>query len=163
MTVELFNDLLKNIRQKEAFEQIYTEYYPQLIKISMSLYGNINDAEDIAQEIFAYMLSHEVKTYVENPNAWFYALCKYNGQKLFNKEVPINENIDYSTPDNQLISLQMQTVLSKLSKEEADIIILFWFCGYSLDEIAKTLRKSYAAVAKQHERAKEKLKKFLSD
>lgn len=57
----------------------------------------------------------------------------------------------------------MQTVLSKLSKEEADIIILFWFCGYSLDEIAKTLRKSYAAVAKQHERSKEKLKKFLSD
>ncbi len=163
MTVELFNELLQNIRQKECFEQLYAEYYSQLIKICMHLYGNLNDAEDIAQEIFAYMLSHEVKTYVENPNAWFYALCKYNGQKLFNKEVPINENIDYSTPDNQLISLQMQTVLSKLSKEEADIIILFWFCGYSLDEIAKTLRKSYAAVAKQHERAKEKLKKFLSD
>lgn len=163
MTVELFNELLKNIRQKECFEQIYTEYYPQLIKISMSLYGNINDAEDIAQEIFAYLISHEVKTYVENPNALFYALCKYNGQKLFNKEVPINENIDYSTPDNQFISFNMRTALSKLSKEEADIIILFWFCGYSLDEIAKTLRKSYAAVAKQHERAKEKLKKFLSD
>lgn len=163
MTVELFNELLKNIRQEECFEQLYTEFYPQLIKISMSLYGNINDAEDIAQEIFAYLISHEVKTYVENPNAWFYALCKYNGQKLFNKEVPINENIDYSTPDNQFISLNMRTALSKLSKEEADIIILFWFCGYSLDEISKTLRKSYAAVAKQHERAKEKLKKFLSD
>lgn len=163
MTVDLFNDLLKNIRQKEAFEQIYTEYYPQLIKISMHLYGNLNDAEDIAQEIFAYLLSHEVKTYVENPNAWFYALCKYNGQKLFNKEVPINENIDYSTPDSQFMSLNMRTALSKLSKEEADIIILFWFCGYSLDEIAKTLRKSYAAVAKQHERAKEKLKTLLSD
>lgn len=162
MTVELFNDLLKNIRQKEAFEQIYTEYYPQLIKISMSLYGNINDAEDIAQEIFAYLLSHEVKTYVENPNAWFYALCKYNGQKLFKKEMPLNDEIDFPAPDSQFMSLNMRTALSKLSKEEADIIILFWFCGYSLDEIAKTLRKSYAAVAKQHERAKEKLKTLLS-
>ncbi len=163
MTVELFNELLKNIRQEECFEQLYTEFYPQLIKISMHLYGNLNDAEEIAQEIFAYLLSHKISSYVENPNAWFYALCKYNGQKLFNKEVPINENIDYSTPDNQFISLNMRTALSKLSKEEADIIILFWFCGYSLDEISKTLRKSYAAVAKQHERAKEKLKKFLSD
>ena len=81
----------------------------------------------------------------------------------FNKEVPINENIDYSTPDNQLISFNMRTALSKLSKDEADIIILFWFCGYSLEDVAKTLHKSYAAVAKQHERAKEKLKKFLSD
>ena len=161
MTVELFNELLQNIRQEECFEQLYTEFYPQLIKIFMHLYGNLNDAEEIAQEIFAYLLSHKISSYVENPNAWFYALCKYNGQKLFNKEVPINENIDYSTPDSQFMSLNMRTALSKLSKEEADIIILFWFCGYSLDEISKTLRKSYAAVAKQHERAKEKLKKFL--
>ncbi len=163
MTVELFNELLQNIRQKECFEKIYEEFYPQLIKICMHLYGNLNDAEDVAQEIFAYLLSHKINTYVENPNAWFYALCEYNGKKLYNKEAPLNDNFDYSSSFKQLISLNMRTALSKLKKDEADIIILFWFCGYSLDEIAKTLHKSYAAVTKQHERAKQKLKMFLSD
>ena len=111
MTVELFNDLLKNIRQEECFEQLYTEFYPQLIKISMHLYGNLNDAEDIAQEIFAYLLSHKISSYVENPNAWFYALCKYNGQKLFKKEMPLNDEIDFPAPDSQFMSLNMRTAL----------------------------------------------------
>ena len=163
MTVELFNELLQNIRQEECFEQLYTEFYPQLIKISMHLYGNLNDAEEIAQEIFAYLLSHKISSYVENPNAWFYALCKYNGQKLFKKEVPLNDNTDYIAPVKHLISLEMKIALSKLTTQEADVIILFWYYGYPLDEVAKILHKSYTAVAKQHERAKEKLKKFLSD
>lgn len=162
MTVELFNELLQNIRQKECFEQLYAEYYSQLIKICMHLYGNLNDAEDIAQEIFTYLLSHKVKANIENPNAWFYALCKYNGKKLFKKEAPLYDNADYYEPINQFISLDIQNALSELTAEESDIIILFWYYGYSLDEVAQILHKSYASVAKQHERIKEKLKTLLS-
>lgn len=162
MTVKLFNELLKNIRQKESFEKLFDEYYTQIIKISLYLYGDLKDAEDIAQEIFKYLLTHEIKTYIDNPNAWFYALCKYNGQKLFKKEVPLNDNTDYYAPIKQFVSLDMQIALSKLTAEEADIIVLFWFYGYTLGEVAKILHKSYPAIAKQHERIKKKLKTILS-
>lgn len=162
MSAKLFNELLQNIRQEDAFEKIYVEFYPQLIKICLHLYGNLHDAEDIAQEIFAYLLTHKVKTYIDNPNAWFYALCKYNGQKLYKNEVTVDDNIDYYGDIKQTISLDIQIALSKLTEEEKDIIILFWFYGYSLDEVAQILHKSYAAVAKQHERIKEKLKALLS-
>lgn len=163
MTAEMFNESLKNIQQKETFEKLFKEFYPQIIKISLHIYSNLADAEDIAQEIFAYLLSHKINTYIQNPNAWFYALCKYNGKKLFKKEVSLNENIDCYTQIKQSISLDMQNALSKLNHEEADVIILFWYYGYSLDEIAKILHKSYAATAKMHERAKEKLKILLSE
>ncbi len=161
MTVELFNELLQNIQQEKSFQQLYTEFYPQIIKICLHLYGNINDAEDIAQEIFVYLLSHKVKAFIENPNAWFYALCKYNGKMLFKKETPLNDNTDYIAPVKNLISLEMKIALSKLTTQEADVIILFWYYGYSLDEVAKILHKSYAAVTKQHERIKKKLKSLL--
>lgn len=162
MTVQEFNELLKDIRRKESFEKIFDEYYKQIIKISIYLYGDFADAQDVAQEIFKYLLSHEVKSYINNPNAWFYALCKYNGQKLFKKEVLYGDNINYYEPIKQFISLDMQIALSKLTADEADIIILIWYYGYGLREVADILHKSYVAIAKQHERVKKKLKKFLS-
>ncbi|MDE7087595.1 MAG: hypothetical protein K2O67_05330, partial [Clostridia bacterium] len=66
-------------------------------------------------------------------------------------------------PIKQFVSSDMQIALSKLATEEADIIILFWYYGYTLDEVAKILHKSYVSIAKQHERIKKKLKTILSN
>lgn len=162
MTVNQFNELLKDIRNKDSFEILFDEFYPQIIKISVHLYKSFKNAEDVAQEIFKYLLTHEAKTYVNNPNAWIYALCKYNGQKLFHKELPLNEEIYVGSPIKEFISLDMQVAFSRLTPEETDVIILIWYYGYSLDEVAEILHKSYHAVAKQHQRIKKKLKNILS-
>lgn len=162
MTDNEFNKLLKNIHNRDSFEKIFDEYYPQIIKISLYLYGRFRDAEDVAQEIFTYLLTHEVKTYINNPNAWFYALCKYNGQKLFKKELPLDENVCYAAPIKEFVSLDMQVAFSKLTPEETDIIILIWYYGFSLEEVATTIHKTYSAIAKQHERIKKKLRNILS-
>ena len=52
--------------------------------------------------------------------------------------------------------------LSKLQPEEAKIVMLKWYCGFSLKEIAKIFNKSYDAIGKQHERIKKKLRDILS-
>lgn len=162
MTTRRFNKLLRNLHNAKAFREIYDEYYPQLIKISIYLYGNKEDARDVAQEIFQYLLTHETKSYVLNPKAWFFALCKYNGQKLFKKELPLDEGIDCGIVFSEYISLEMQVALSKLQPEEARIVYLKWYCGFSLKEIADVMNKSYDAISKQHERIKKKLKDILS-
>lgn len=162
MTENEFNELLNDIRNRDSFEKIFDEYYPQIIKISMYLYGNYKNAEDVAQEIFKYLLTHEVKTHINNSNAWFYALCKYNGQKLFKKELPLNESIYCGASIKEFISLDMQVALDRLTPQEADIIILIWYYGFPLEEVAAILHRSYDAVAKQHERIKKKLKNILS-
>lgn len=77
--------------------------------------------------------------------------------------MPLNDNIDYNVPVNQFISFDMQIALSRLTNEEADVIILYWYYGYSLIEVAKILHKSYGAIAKQHERIKKKFKTLLSE
>ncbi len=162
MTAKQFNDALQNIQDKETFEKVFDEYYPQIIKISMFLYKDFHDAQDIAQEIFKYLLTHKIKTYINNPNAWFYTLCKYNGVKLCKRELALNENMEIEAPLTQYLSLEMRLALNNLSQEEKDIVLLIWFYGYSLMEVATILHKSYLAVAKQHERVKKKLKNILS-
>lgn len=162
MNTNRFNALLKDIRNKDSFNEIFDEYYDQIIKISMRIYGNIEDARDIAQEIFKYLLTHEIKIYVNNPNAWFYALCKYNGKKLYKKEVPMLENAEYEAPIFKFMSIEMSEALKKLSGQDRDLILLYWFYGYSLHEVATILHKPYLNVAKQHERAKKKIKKYMS-
>ena len=162
MTTRRFNKLLRNIHNAEAFSELFDEYYPQLIKISIYLYGDKENAQDVAQEIFQYLLTHENKSYVRSPNTWFFALCKYNGQKLFKKELPLDEDLDCGVVLDEYMSLEMKMALSKLQPEEARIIYLKWYCGFSLTEIADTLNKSYDAVTKQHERIKKKLKEILS-
>lgn len=162
MNTKRFNTLLKDIRNTECFNEIFDEFYSQVIKISMHIYGSKEDAKDIAQEIFKYLLTHEVKIYVNNPNAWFYALCKYNGQKLYKKELPLEEETECEAPIVQFMSLEMREAMKGLSAEGRKIIILYWFYGYSLHEVAAILHKPFLNVAKQHERIKKKLKNLLS-
>ena len=163
MTTKQFNEALRNIRDKNIFEKFFDEYYPQIIKISVYLYHDYRDAQDVAQVIFKYFLTHETNNYVDNPTAWLFALCKYNGQKLFKKEVAVNDNKNYCEPIQQYLSFEMRNALAQLDEEEADIVVLVWFYGYKLGEVAAIVHKSYFAVAKQHERAKKKLKKLLSN
>ncbi len=162
MTIKQFNEALRDIRNGDTFDLFFDEYYPQIIKISLYLYHDEQDAQDIAQEIFKYLLTHKVNTYVDNPRAWLCALCKYNGVKLCKKELPLNEDLEIETPLTQYLSLEMRLALNNLSQEEKDIVLLIWFYGYSLMEVATILHKSYLAVAKQHERIKKKLKNILS-
>ncbi len=163
MTTKEFNEALQNIRDADTFDKFFDEYYLQIIKMSTYLYYNEQDAKDVAQEIFKYLLTHETKTYVDNPTAWLFALCKYNGQKLFKKEISMNENVEYYAPMQKYLSLDMRNALAELTAEEADLIMLVWFYGYTLEEVAAIVHKSYYAVAKQHERIKKKLKTFLSN
>ncbi len=162
MNTERFNELLKDIRNPESFNEIFDEYYAQIIKISMHIYGSAEDARDVAQEIFKYLLTHEIKTYVKNPHAWFYALCKYNGQKLYKKELPLQDDVESQDAIYQFVSFEMRSALQKLSPNDRDLILMYWFYGFTLREIAQITHKSFLSVAKQHERAKKKLKKIMS-
>lgn len=80
----------------------------------MYLYHDYQDARDVAQEIFKYLLTHKIKNYIENPKSWLFALCKYNGLKLFKKEIEINENTNYYQPIYEFLSLEIRNALQKL-------------------------------------------------
>lgn len=74
MTTQRFNELLHNISNKECCEELYNEFYPYLIKYGLIIFKDRNIAEDVAQDIFNYFLTHTITSEIRKPNVWLYAI-----------------------------------------------------------------------------------------
>lgn len=157
-----FNYLLNNLNDNKCYDEFHDEIYPLLIIYGRSIFKDKTIAEDVAQDILLFFISRKKFKYVQRPNSWLYALCKYNGKKYFSNDLPLNEEIDYIEAISSEMPLELKETLCKLTSLEANIIILKWFYGFSLSEIAKQLDKTYFSVQRLHNRTIKKLEKLLS-
>lgn len=159
MTSTEFNSLIKEITQEMNFKRIYDEYYPYIVKYTGYLYRGKNIENDVAQDIFTYILTHENMPYVENPKGWIRTLCKNVGLKLINNDLPLQDGYDYK---QDIKTNEFNELLSVLSKGERYIIEQKYRYRFTLKEIAQKTERSYTAVLKEHNRILKKLKKLLS-
>lgn len=160
MKAREFNKLLKEIKIEQNFKKIYVEYFPLIIEYTNYIYRGRNIGKDVAQEIFTYILTHDVLPYVKKPTAWIKALCRNIGSKYINTDVELIENLVATTVSEQDSPLQELTKI--LPSDEKEIIELKYKYGFSLKEIAEIKNRSYSAVLKQHYRILKKLEKYLS-
>ena len=112
MTSTEFNSLIKEITQEMNFKRIYDEYYPYIVKYTGYLYRGKNIENDVAQDIFTYILTHENMPYVENPKAWIRTLCKNVGLKLINNDLPLQDGYDYKQDIIKRRALHNRTKIS---------------------------------------------------
>ncbi len=76
MTTQKFNELLNNIHDEQCFKILHDTYYPYIIKYGLIIYRNRDVAEDIAQDIFHYLLTHKISTEIRKPYVWLYTIVK---------------------------------------------------------------------------------------
>lgn len=158
-----FNKLLKNIKQQDCFQQIYQEFYPLVIKYSFYIFRRKALGQDIAQELFTYILTHENMPYVRNPNAWIFTLCKNIGMKYIDTHTIYTETVSVGSLTQEYELGNLEGVLDKLSSDEKEIIEQKYLYGFTLKEIATMRNRPYSAVLKQHYRILNKLRKILSE
>ena len=159
MTTGKFNFLLQHIRDEDNFQKIYWECYPLIIKYANYLFGGKNLGRDIAQDIFKEMLSVKTMSYIKQPRAWLYTLCKNKGLKYLSKDVLWEKDAPYVSFVEKYDEGNLEIILSVLNAEEREIIELKYISEFSLKEIAIIKNRSYAAVLKQHNRILKKLEK----
>lgn len=162
MNSKKFNKILQNIKEEDCFNELYNEYYDVIVRYALYVYKNLSIAEDIAQEIFEYLLTHKINTYIQQPNAWIYAIIKNKYSKYTTPNIPLNENLYYNSKTDDELTIEIKLALNKLPDEDKEIIIMKWFYGLSLLDIATIKNRSKEAVWKQHQRSLKKLKKLLS-
>lgn len=162
MNAKEFNELLKNIHKKECFDKIYKEYYPMIIKFTISRYANEEIAKDVAHDIFTDFLRKDFQ-YINDPKSYIFAAGKNLALKYIKKE---NKNINLDDCDSYHFitefydNSEIKELLSKLDNEEREIIELKWFQGYSLKEIAEIKGFSLFSIQKKHQRILKKLEKL---
>ncbi|NLZ92506.1 MAG: sigma-70 family RNA polymerase sigma factor [Firmicutes bacterium] len=157
----------------DQLEQIYSKYYREVFLYAFSLCQNQQQADDLTSETFfkALLSLDEGTPYIKY---WLFRVCKNlyldsarKKQKYAtpdslatipsNKADPLDQIIE--NEQNKLIYTQIM----KLRPSYREIIILFYYGGLSLKEIASTTGLTEGAAKVLLHRARKKLKAILED
>ena len=149
----------------EQFWELYELVYKDMYRLAYYYLGNAQDAEDVVGEtvIKAYDKFGSLRK-KEAFKSWIFAVlvnqCKTFLCKKTEKgttELVAEPSFEPSMEDNTVV----KDLLSVLSEEEKQIVVLSVFGGYKGEEIARVLHIKHGTVRTKYRRALKKMERYL--
>jgi len=146
---------------------IIQKYKDMVYRIAFTQCKNPADAEDITQEVFIRYLKKKPEFFSEEHlKAWLIRVCINASKSLlrsvwFKKTVPLSEHID--TPVDEHSTTSTYTAVLSLPDKYRFVVLLYYFEGYNIKEIAGILGKTETAIQTQLQRARHMLKDKLKE
>lgn len=172
------------VGDEAAFARLVEAHEQMVYNTALGMLQSAHDAEDIAQEVFvqAYESMRSFKGEAKL-STWLYRITiskcldklKYKNRKkrggvvlsLFNKKGTMHDVPDFEHPGVQLANKERAVILFKaiamLPDKQRVAFILSKVEVLSQNEIAEVMQCTVAAVEGHMHRAKENLRKMLSD
>lgn len=165
--------------REEQFEKLY-KYYPAVVKLLLNLGFDLEDARDLAQQVFIRVYEH-MDTY-RGESRWAY-LQQVTRRLAYNEKrdrhagkrhgitVPTEEILDLEDthvppPDAVLQSKEdterVQLAIGHLSPKDQTSIRL-QLAGHSLEEIAPTIGTTASALKSRLNSVRKRLRELLGD
>lgn len=160
---------------RKAFETIYMETYKSVYFTCISLLKNEKDAEDVSQEVYLTVLKN-LHT-LEDPakiKPWISRIAVNKCKNLLKKEKPVlmGDEImeDFRTETDELLlpeeyvtnkakrKIVMDIMKEELSEVQYRTVILFYFNGLSIPEIAEMMECPTGTVTYRLSVARERIK-----
>lgn len=152
-------------------EAVYREYHSKVYGYIISKINNIHDAEDLTADVFVKIYA-KLDTFDESKaslSTWIYTVTKNTLTDYFRTRkvlaaMPEDVEDETSVADevcNAEMLEKLADALETLPKRERDIIILHYYSGKTLKEIAARLDISYAYVKILQNKALGNLRKKL--
>ncbi|MBR4150168.1 MAG: sigma-70 family RNA polymerase sigma factor, partial [Firmicutes bacterium] len=143
--------------------KLYLEYRTRVMGYIKGHISNMDDAEDICQDVFEKVFKHADRYDAERsaPGTWIYAITRNSVIDYWRRNRPSEELpedlSDDSLPEDGVIQTELletlAAALERLPGELTDIIVLRYYDGLPLTEIAETLGMSYGMVKIRHNKA----------
>lgn len=139
----------------EAFER----YSNMVYRLAFARVKNTYDADDILQEVFLRFIKAKKKVNNEEHAKAMLIRITINCSKSmltsswFKRTEPLSETLGVSDPCFDTLDCVL-----RLPQKYRTIIHLYYYMGYSVDEIAKILKSKPSTVKSQLYRARQKLK-----
>ena len=153
---------------KPNFEETVKKYGDLVYKTAFLYSGTVSDSEDIFQETFLKLAKHNREFKDEDHlKAWLIRVtvnfCKMLHRSAYSRN---KAELDDSIPAENNDILEKRTVteaVMKLPENYRLPVLLYYYYGYSCNEIAKILRITEPAVRTRLKRARNFLKKELEE
>ena len=158
--------------ETELLEQLYRRYYSAAYLYCLSLCGDGHTAQDLVSEAF-------VKAYLSLPDEvpsfryWLFRVCKnlwidhLRQQQYTTGPEALDFIPDPHTPESIYLQNEQKQALwealNTLTPTDRELIILHYFSGLPLNEIAPLMNKSHDAVRQRMVRLRSKLRKEMED
>lgn len=157
---------------KELLEQLYRKYYGAAYAYCIALCGDPHLAQDIVADAFVkacLSLPDDVPSF----RYWLLRVCRNlwidqkRRQQFVTSGEPLQFIPDTRTPETEYLKKEQYQALWKamgcLSPPDRELVVLHYFSGLSLQEIAPILNVSYAAVRQRMVRLRQELKQRMEE
>ncbi len=153
-------------------EEIYTQYRDKVFGYVKNHVNSIEDAEDITSDIFVKIYS-KLDTYDESKasiSTWIYSMTSntvidFYRTNHIHSEIPEDLTDDKSTVEDEILNNEslelLANALTSLPQEQMDIIVLRYYKGLTLQEVAAKMNLSYGVTKLRHREALGRLRELL--
>ena len=149
---------------RAQIERLYITYAPDVYRLALSYLHSVHDAQDICHNVFAGLLGKNLQVPAQKEKP-FLLTCTANACKNLLRSVwhtrvqLLDDTIPYSTEEDK----SLWDAIGKLTPKYRAVIHLYYYEGYSQGQIADILKISRSAVQTRMDRARQQLRKELSE
>lgn len=142
------------------WETLVTDNETRLYRAALAILGDPQEAEDAVQDTFLKFLE-KAPADLQSPPAWLMRVlvngCKSRLRLRWKQTAPLPDTLPAPGPEER----QEVEELFALPPEDRAVIHLFYYEGYSTDEIAAMLGQRPGTVRSRLHRARQKLKQLM--
>ena len=153
-------------------EEIYLKYKDKVLGYIRNHVNSPEDAEDLCSDVFIKIYS-KIDTFDETKaslSTWIYAMTSntvidFYRTNHIHSEIPEDLAEDKSLIEDEVLNNEsleeLAGALRSLPQEQMDIIVLRYYKGLTLQEVAEKMNLSYGVTKLRHREALGRLKDLL--
>lgn len=149
--------------EKAEVAKLYDRYAQDVFRLALSYLYHSQDAEDVCHSVFLTLVEKDVALFPGSEKAWLLK-CTANACKDLLKSFwkqnrdELNENMVFLDARDR----ELWAVVGTLPPKYRAVVHLYYYEGYSQEEIAKILGITRTAVQTRMQRARKLLEKELT-
>ena len=143
--------------------RLFEAYAEDVFRLALSYLHNRQDAEDVCQSVFMNLISYKQQLKAGKEKSWLLTCtanaCKDHLKSFWHKHVvELDDAMVFSCDTDK----ELWEAVNSLPPKYRVVVHLYYYEGYSQEEIAEILSLSRTAVQTRMSRARNKLKEVLS-
>ncbi len=155
--------------RREQFERLYEAYADDVLRVSYFYLGDRQQAEDVCQDVFIRLLTKGPEIQQGHEKAWLLKValnrCRDLWRAAWVKRVVLGSPFDFIPGTDSIAEFSqkaeiMETV-QQLSPAFKEVVLLHYYQGYGIVEIAAMLDLPEGTISSRLSRARKKLEALL--